>query len=479
MVAAKCSIVWFRQDLRIADQPTLIAAIQRNQPVIPLFIWEPKEYEKWSPGAASKWWLHFSLISLEKELCKLGLELIVRTGSAIKNLLEISKEANVDLVYWNRCYEPALIDRDASIQAHLKKENIHVQIFNGSLLYQPWEILNKQSKPFKIFTPFWKSCLNTGNIETPLDLPASAPPCHTKLKSLPISSLDLLPHIHWDTGLKESWQPGTSNALNQLKFALKQVIPFYIPDRDRPDKPGTSQLSPYLHFGEISPRMIWQAVMAEKHLEMTQKEAFLRQLGWREFGYYLLYHFPNTTDAPLYDKYAAMPWLGNQPGLESWQKGLTGYPIVDAGMRQLWRTGWMHNRVRMIVGSFLVKDLLIHWKEGAKWFWDTLVDADLANNTLGWQWIGGCGADAAPYYRVFNPVLQGKKFDPEGEYVKKWVPELKLLPKKWVHQPWDAPNDVLKHAEVELGKSYPYPIIDHGFARLRALEAFKILNRGQ
>jgi deoxyribodipyrimidine photo-lyase len=469
------SIVWFRQDLRIIDQPALSAAIKRNAPIIPVYIWNPQECGKWQAGAASKWWLHHSLLSLEKELDQLGLKLIIRTGASLANLKKIAEESQADAIFWNRCFEPFNLTREAAIQACLQKEGLSIHAFNGSLLYEPWKILNKQNKPFQVFTPFWTHCLNSASSADPLPKPISATTYPEKIRSESIHSLDLLPHVRWDVGLEASWQPGPEGAHNKLKQALKLVIPNYIPNRDRPDLAGTSQLSPHLHFGEISPQQIRQAVQAEKDLDKNQAEAFLRQLGWREFSYYLLYHFPDTTEKPLHQKYSSMPWLENEPALRSWQNGTTGYPIVDAGMRQLWKTGWMHNRVRMIAGSFLVKDLLIHWIEGAKWFWDTLVDADLANNTLGWQWVGGCGADAAPYFRIFNPVLQGEKFDPLGDYVKKWIPELKHLPNKWIHKPWNAPNEVLKQAGVILGETYPYPIVDHHDARLRALEAFRKL----
>lgn len=470
------SIVWFRQDLRLEDQPALIAAIQQGDPIIPLYIWAPEEIDNWKIGAASKWWLHYSLINLQEELLKRNLHLVIRqANSSLEALLEVIKETNAQTLFWNRCYEPAAVKRDAHIKSILQQNGIQTQIFNGSLLYDPWSILNKQNKPFQVFTPFWKHCLKTNLPTAPLSISQPIASYNQKIKSDPIKALDLLPHIHWDTGLKASWQPGCHYASIQLKKALNSAIPNYLQDRDYPYLNGTSCLSPYLHYGEISPRIIWQAVKAEKNLDPNQAEGFLRQLGWREFGYYLLYHFPHTPDEPLYDKFRHLPWTEDYSLLSAWQKGLTGYPIIDAGMRQLWKTGWMHNRVRMLVGSFLVKDLFIPWQEGEKWFWDTLVDADLANNTLGWQWVAGCGADAAPYFRIFNPVLQGEKFDPQGDYVKMWVPELKQMPSKWIHKPWEAPLEVLKQAHVILGKDYPQPIVDHSEARLKALANFSKL----
>lgn len=465
------SIVCFRQDLRISDQPALNAAIKKGGPIVPVFIWDPKEYPNWTPGAASKWWLHHSLSSLEKDLQTLGLQLVIRQGSTIDNLLEIAAESNADTIFWNRRYEPVNSLNDANIQAFLQTKGLAVCPLNGSLLFEPWEILNKQSKPFQVFTHFWNCCLKTSQPKNPQTSFGSPLPLFKKIRTETIHALDLLPHIHWDAGFKECWEPGSQGALKKLQQGLKCIIPNYVPNRDHPDIEGTSRLSPHLHFGEISPNTIWEAVK-NAGIDQVQSEAYLRQLGWREFAYYLLYHFPYTTENPLQKKFEAMPWSENTIASDAWKKGLTGYPIVDAGMRQLWKTGWMHNRVRMITGSFLVKDLLVHWLEGAKWFWDTLVDADLANNTLGWQWIGGCGADAAPYFRIFNPVLQGKKFDPFGTYVKKWVPELRNLPDKWIHTPWEAPPRVLNDAALVLGKTYPLPIVNHDTARIRALQAF-------
>jgi deoxyribodipyrimidine photo-lyase len=465
------TIIWFRQDLRLEDQPALCAAIARGGPVIPLFIWAPEEEGEWVPGEASRWWLHHSLSHLQEELHQLALTLIFRKQSSLEAILDIIKQTGADAVFWNRRYEPYVVRRDALIEAELRRRGMTVQIFNSSLLFEPWEIFNKQNKPYQVFTPFWKFCSHLEEPTLPLRKPEVAKPYPGHLESEALDHFHLLPTIPWDEGLRKKWRPGTSSAKDQLNIALQQVIEHYIQRRDKPALRGTTELSPYLHHGEISPRMIWQAVR-QKFGKQEGAEAFLRQLGWREFAYYLLHHFPHTPNEALHSDFNGFPWQVNEQALKAWQKGQTGYPIIDAGMRQLWRTGWMHNRVRMIVGSFLVKDLLIDWLEGVRWFWDTLVDADLANNTLGWQWVAGCGADAAPYFRIFNPMTQGEKFDQMGEYVRQWVPEIRGLPDAWIHRPWEAPEEILKQSRVILGTTYPKPIIDHDQARKKALEAY-------
>ena len=459
-------IVWFRKDLRIEDNPALWEAFSRHQPILPLYIWSPEDEKDWSLGAASQWWLHHSLESLHKDLKSIGLDLIIRKGKGLEVLNQVIQETKANSIYWNRRYEPSIISRDSKIKSSLTDQGIDVQSFNSSLLYEPWTIANKQNKPFQVFTPFWKTCLSHGTPNKPLGVPSKTPHKAPSTSTLKINDLQLLPTIPWDKGIKASWTPGTEAAKTHLK-SFNQKIQNYLNDRDHPDTQGTSLLSPYLHFGEVSPRMVW-------HL-LKDVEGYQRQLGWREFAYHLLYHFPKTPSTPLRSDFQKFRWLHNPSHLSAWQKGLTGYPIVDAGMRELWATGWMHNRVRMIVGSFLVKDLLLPWQEGAKWFWDTLVDADLANNTLGWQWVGGCGADAAPYFRIFNPITQGNKFDPEGNYVRQWIPEIAKLSNKWIHQPWKADPLELKMANITLGKTYPHPLVDHAEARKKALEHFQHL----
>lgn len=469
------ALIWFRQDLRLEDNPAFEAALEKKTPIIPLYIYAPHEEKDWAPGGATKWWLHHSLVSLNAELKEFGLNLIITKGDSQKILLELIEQFNVTAVYWNRRYEPMAIKRDSSVKELLHGKGIEVKSFNGNLLYEPWTIKNKQGNPFQVFTPFWKTCLMQGDPSQPTPYP-KIPTTKTVIdKALSVEDLELLPQIHWDKGIQASWKPGAQQAKKILADFIKNSIEDYKTLRDRPDLPGVSHLSPYLHFGEISPRMIWHTIQKQADTSNESVQGFLRQLGWREFAHHLLYHFPKTPSEPLRQDFSQFPWNDNPEYLKAWQKGLTGYPIVDAGMRELWTTGWMHNRVRMIVGSFLVKDLMIDWQRGAEWFWDTLVDADLANNTLGWQWVGGCGADAAPYFRIFNPITQGEKFDPDGAYVRKWVPEIARLPNKYIHKPWEAPELILKANKIQLGMSYPFPIVDHSEARNKALEAFKAL----
>lgn len=465
------TLVWFRQDLRLIDNEALNTAIERRVPIFALYIEDEDKDNQWKIGAASRWWLHYSLISLQEALQKIGINLIFKKGNTLTVLLEIIEETKADAIFWNRRYEPYHISQDSKIKQELQEKNLLVKSFNASLLFEPWDISNKQGKPFQVFTPFWKNCL-LHEIKKPKSLSKKEiVPFHYS-KGEQLKDLKLLPKIEWDHGFKTFWKPGVSYAEKWLDNFLKKNILSYIEARDFPSMEGTSFLSPYLHFGELSPRMIFQKVTAA-YGENEKTFAFLRQIGWREFAYHLLYHFPKTTNEPLRKEFIHFPWKNDPIQLKKWQQGMTGYPLIDAGMRQLWKMGWMHNRVRMVVGSFLVKDLLISWEEGAKWFFDTLVDADLANNTLGWQWVGGCGADAAPYFRIFNPTLQSEKFDSEGNYIKKWVPELANLPVKWIHKPFLASEDVLREAGIELGKTYPKPIVDHDKARILALNSLK------
>jgi len=491
------TLLWFRHDLRIHDHPALCAAAKRGT-VVPVFIWSPEEERPWGPGSATKWWLHHSLESLRRELADIGLRLIIRRGSSLEELQNLAEQAECDTVMWCRRYEPAVIARDRQLKSALKQAGLSAESFNGSLLIEPWEIQTQAGRskaesqptqegdapgehPYKVFTPYWRACMQRGLGGVPLRVPTVAHwPGQTRLPTLSIADLELLPRIRWDGGFCNQWQPGSTSAKELLRTFVKVGVESYPSERDRPDHSGTSRLSPALHFGELSPRMIWQGVLQareqrEGHAAAGLAEPYLRQLVWREFAHHLLYHFPQSPQSPLKPEFENFAWQQNRPALEAWQQGQTGYPIVDAGMRQLWTTGWMHNRVRMIVGSFLVKDLRIAWQAGAEWFWDTLVDADLANNTLGWQWIAGCGADAAPYFRVFNPVTQGEKFDPDGAYVRQWVPELAELPTKYIQQPWTAPEQVLRTANVQLGSNYPRPLVDHQEARAKALVAYESL----
>lgn len=479
------TIVWFRQDLRLADNPALRAALDRDGPIIPVYIHAPDEEDRWSPGGASQWWLHHSLTALAGSLSDISSRLIVRRGPSFETLRELAEAVSADAIVWNRRYEPAAIERDKRIKSALCDSGLAVTSHNAALLFEPWNVATKQGDPYKVFTPFWKATQTLDEPPRPRDAPApgSLQPPHVWPDSLDIGTLELLPKIDWAGGLRDTWTPGEKGAAQQLQWFLDEAMRNYKDQRDHPSMLGTSRLSPHLHHGEIGPRQIWHATRDRLKAganELIRQNAwsYLRQIGWREFAHHLLYHFPKTPEQALYDKYRTFPWRTSRSELEAWQRGRTGYPIVDAGMRQLWRTGWMHNRVRMIVGSFLVKDLLLPWQDGAAWFWDTLVDADLASNTLGWQWIAGCGADAAPYFRVFNPVLQSEKFDPKGAYLRQYLPELAALPDKWIHQPWRAPEDALQAAGVKLGEHYPGPIVDHQQARDRALAALEETKNG-
>ena len=446
--------------------------------MIPVFIWAPDEEKPWAPGAAGKWWLHRSLKSLDVEFNARGLRLLLRKGSSLEVLRHLMDETGASAVYWTRRYDPKSAARDTRIQKSLQQIGADARSFGGALLFEPGAVQTRQGGPFKVFTPFWRACCGleepseTGRVRANFMAPPAWP------SSLALRELALEPVIDRAGSLSESWNPGRKGAEQELNRFLEQAITGYAADRDRPDRIGTSRLSPHLHFGEISPQEVWHAVKEHMVLEggrgvVKGAEAYLRQLGWREFAYHLLWHFPHTANTPLRAEFEDFPWRRNRRNLEKWSHGQTGFPIVDAGMRQLWQTGWMHNRVRMIAASFLIKDLNIPWQEGARWFWDTLVDADLANNTLGWQWTAGCGADAAPYFRVFNPMMQGERFDPEGAYVRQFVPELSKVPSRYLHRPWEAPAEALTQADVALGTTYPHPMVDHAEARRRALAAYQ------
>ena len=481
-MAAAPTIVWFRQDLRLQDNPALAAAVQRGAPVVPVYILDHEGEGRWPMGKASRWWLHHSLTALDDGLRERGSRLIFVQGDSGAVLRELIKAMGAASVYWNRCYEPASIARDKAIKAELTVAGIEAKSFNAALLFEPHTVKNKSGEPFQVFTPYWKYCQSLP-VELPVKLPAGNISAPTNWPpSVELDELSLLPRLGWAEGFAKAWQPGEGGAAKLLRKFIVRTMEAYSERRDFPEMAGTSSLSPHLHFGESGPRQIWAAVRAlsqETGVFPSSRGAqvFLSEVGWREFAHHLLYYFPTTPVSPLRENFAAFPWQKNPGLLRAWQKGLTGYPIVDAGMRQLWQTGWMHNRVRMIVASFLVKHLRISWQEGAAWFWDTLVDADLANNTLGWQWSAGCGADAAPYFRIFNPIIQGRKFDPEGNYVRRWIPELARLPVTFMHEPWAAPLPTLAQAGLTLGKNYPLPVVDHGEARAAALVALKSIRR--
>ena len=470
------TILWFRQDLRLDDHPGLRAAVARG-PVQPVFIWDPEGEGRWAPGGASRWWLDRSLRQLDHSLRSKGSRLLVRTGGTAKVLPALAEEIGADRVIASRRLEPAAIDQERAVAEALRSKGRDLDLHQTALLRAPEDVRSGSGEPYKVFTPYWRSCLRGEAIDLPREAPESIRPPKVTPRGDSIESLGLAPTIAWDQGLAETWTPGEAGAHARLAAFAAGAVKGYGTGRDRPEIVGTSMLSPHLHFGEVSPRRVWHAIGGGRATRPADADKFLAEIGWREFAHHVLAAFPRTAERPLRPEFERFPWRRDAKALRAWQRGETGYPMVDAGMRQLWRTGWMHNRVRMIVASFLVKHLLLPWTAGAAWFWDTLVDADLANNTMGWQWSAGCGADAAPYFRVFNPVLQGEKFDPEGGYVRRWVPELATMPKKFLHRPWEAPPEVLRQAGVVLGRSYPSPIVDHAEARARALAALAETSR--
>ena len=468
-------IYWFRQDLTIKDNPTLTAAAQTGRPIICVYILDQNQNNHWPNGAATLWWLHHSLFRLSESLKALNIKLILRKGSVIEELDNIVQSTGAESLYFTRHYEPYNSDLESQINQHLS-DQIEVKRFRGYLLYEPEAIRTGKDEPYKVFTPFYRCFLKTSTPGAPVRTPKNLISYKKRIASDRLNDWKLLPKApNWAKGFNEYWVPGELGAHENLKDFIAHSGNKYPVLRNRPDVTGTSRLSPHMHFGEISPRQIWTAIKNSPKILEHNGEAYLRQLIWRDFAYHLLTHWPDFPEKPFRKEFNKFPWKTDTKSLQAWQQGNTGYPIVDAGMRELWKTGWMHNRVRMIVASFLIKDLLIPWQQGEEWFWDTLVDANLANNAASWQWVAGSGADASPYFRVFNPVLQGEKFDPIGDYVREWVPELKHIPKKYIHSPWLAPEDILIKAKITLGKNYPHPIIDHSFARDRALAAYKKL----
>jgi deoxyribodipyrimidine photo-lyase len=467
-------IVWFRADLRLADNPALQAAAASGQPVLPVFIWAPEEEGEWPPGAASRWWLHHSLRELESDLNTLGAKLVLRQGPSLDELKTICRQTAATSVFFNRRYEPAVQERDTLVHRELTALGLQVRSFNSALLHEPWTIQNKSGKPFQVFTPFWRTCLQLTNPPLPLPKPRQLARPVRWPAAVSLEALDLLPQKDWASGLRAEWRPGEAGAQERLRQFTARPRAQYEAERDCPAREGTSRLSPHLHFGEVGPRQVWHACKAaQPNSEKWQHWQFITELGWREFAHHLLHHFPWTPARSLRPEFSRFPWREDPVHLEAWKHSRTGYPLVDAGMRQLWRTGWMHNRVRMVVASFLVKNLLIPWQAGAKWFWETLVDANLANNTLGWQWSAGCGADAAPYFRIFNPSNQGRKFDPDAAYVKDWVPELKSVPARVIYN-----NAVDVDGSLHKG-GYPEPIVSSFASRALALEAYTKMRAGE
>lgn len=461
------SLLWLRDDLRLADNAALSTAAAAG-PVLPVYILDE------TLGGAARWWLYQSLTALSGAFAAHHVPMILRRGDPLSVLRSLATGTGAEAIHWNEATEPASRMEDQAVQAGLQATGLSAAIHKGSFLFEPAEIRTKAGDPFTVFTPFWRACLSAPEPARPLP-----PPKHMQVppaaKTDALGDWNLLPTApDWAFAFAGVWRPGETGAHDRARDFLDNALDAYKTDRDRPDIEGVSRLSPHLHFGEVTARQIWHATRRREATGANASgvETFLKEIGWREFSRHLLLARPFILETALRAEFDDFPWADDKAGLAAWQKGLTGYPIVDAGMRQLWQTGWMHNRVRMVVASFLVKHLLIDWRSGADWFWDTLVDADRASNWASWQWVAGCGADAAPFFRIFNPILQGEKFDPQGHYVRKWVPELARMPADWVHHPWDAPAAILAAAGVSLGRTYPAPIVEHGRARARALAAF-------
>ncbi|MFO1118530.1 MAG: deoxyribodipyrimidine photo-lyase [Beijerinckiaceae bacterium] len=464
---ASPAIVWFREDLRLADHPALDAAVASGRPLLCVFILDEGSPGLRGRGGASRWWLHHALAALAAALEKRGARLDLFAGAAGAVLERLARDSGAGALYWNRRYDAAGVAVDRAIKETLS-EAIEVESFNGKLLAEPWTIRTKTGGPFRVYSPFWRALQASGEPPPPLPSPSRIKAAPAPAGTLALETLRLLPtKPDWAGGFRATWKPGEASAARRLAEFLDQELSGYADGRDRPDQPFMSRLSPHLAFGEISPRQIWAAT---RHAEASNPKLargaakFLSELAWREFSYHLLFHNPDLATKNFDARFDAFEWpRRDDKAFAAWTRGMTGYPLVDAGMRELWTTGYMHNRVRMIAASFLIKHLMIDWRDGEEWFWDTLCDADPANNAASWQWVAGSGADAAPYFRIFNPVLQGEKFDPQGEYVRRWVPELKGVPAKFVHRPWDAPHPP---------RDYPAPIVDHAQARARALAAF-------
>ena len=470
-------IFWYRHDLRTHDLPGLQAAANAGA-VIPVFIFDEALGGDWSLGGASKWWLHHSLRALNQSLNAFGGELVIRQGETVAVLETLLAETGARQIFASRQYQPWSDGLERAVREMAENAGTSFKRYPGTLLFEPGSVTTGAGTPFKVFTPFWRACLRGPDPDLPIAIE------HINFHvDMPLSNgldeLALLPTApNWAAGWDARWQPGEHAAQSALAKFLNNRVQHYSEGRDTPGQTNTSRLSPYLKFGEISPRQVWWAAQQHRHSHPEKSAAidkFLSEIGWREFCNHLLALFPEMPDKPFNAKFEAFPWEGNNPTVRAWQRGQTGYPIVDAGMRELWQTGFMHNRVRMVVASFLTKHLLTHWREGERWFWDTLLDADLASNACSWQWVGGSGADASPYFRIFNPVAQGEKFDKEGEYTRHWVPELAQLPNKFLHKPWEAPELTLRAAGISLGETYPHPIVDHKTARESALAAYATL----
>ncbi|WP_425405779.1 cryptochrome/photolyase family protein [Hwanghaeella sp.] len=473
---SKTTIHWFRRDLRLRDNPALSDAAQEGS-VICLFILDDEDAGTQATGAASRWWLHHSLAALTEALKQRGGRLILRRGKAGKIIPDVVSETGADRIVWNRLYEPWSIQRDKQLKSDLTDLGIEADSFASDMIREPWQVETKAGKPFSVFSPFWRAVQDQGDPPSPLPIPDRIYFHTGHVTTDRLEDWGLLPtKPNWAAEFEATWTPGADGAAARMAEFLSGPVNDYKDGRDFPARGATSLMSAPLHFGEVSPRQVWHATRSAMEAGDVRDAAgwsFLRELGWRDFNRHLLFYNPHTVTENFRDNFDSFPWRDDETALEGWTRGRTGYPLVDAGMRELWRTGIMHNRVRMVVASFLVKHLLIDWRQGEAWFRDTLVDADLANNVGGWQWTAGCGADAAPYFRIFNPVAQGEKFDPKGDYIRRWVPELGALPDKYLNKPWEASDKVLAEAGVALGKTYPKPIVDHADARKRALAAFE------
>ncbi|KAA0795837.1 deoxyribodipyrimidine photo-lyase [Bacillus sp. JAS102] len=465
-------IVMFQKDFRLYDNPALFEAAQSGE-VLPLYVYD----ETFSIGSASKWWLHHAIIDVKKQLEALGSTLIIRKGSTQEEILSLVEQLGITAVYWNICYDPDRLQSNQKMKMMLEDKGITCKEFNSHLLLEPWIIKKKDNTEYKVFTPFYNA-FQKQVIPKPTSKVQSIKGVSTLPVNLPVSALHLLPTIPWTSHMESIWEPTEEGAYKTCKKFFSSKLVSYSEGRDFPNQNAHSMLAPYLSFGQISVKLIYHYLINksnEKQCSLFEQQvnSFIRQFIWREFSYYLLYHYPFTVYKPLNKNFEHFPWNNEEELLRVWQKGETGYPFIDAGMRELWQTGFMHNRARMAVASFLVKHLLIPWQEGAKWFMDTLLDADIANNTMGRQWVAGSGADASPYFRIFNPITQGEKFDKDGEYIRKWVPELRDMPNKYIHKPWEAPEHILQKANIKLGDTYPLPVVDHKAARERALCAYK------
>ncbi|MBV8615372.1 MAG: deoxyribodipyrimidine photo-lyase [Acetobacteraceae bacterium] len=471
------ALVWFRNDLRLSDHAALTAAAESGHEVLAVYVLDEDAAGAWAPGGASRWWLHHSLAALEASLRRLGASLILRRGSAVEHLRAIARETGAAALHAGRAVEPWARAREAELDAALAEDGVAVHWHRTVMLFDQDTLRTRGGGPFHVYSPFARACLATGGPPPPLPAPARLAVPSRVPRSDRLEAWGLLPtHPDWAGGIRDTWTPGEAAAQDRLRRFVSATLADYAAGRDRPRAEGTSRLSPHLHWGEISPTQVWHATQA---IEGRGSGKFIGELLWREFSIHLLWHQPHLPDRPLRAAFAAMAYRDDPAGLKAWQRGRTGIPIVDAGMRQLWRTGWMHNRVRLIVGSFLVKHLLIDWRAGEAWFWDTLVDADLANNSASWQWVAGAGTDSAPFVRIFNPVLQARKFDPDGGYVRTYVPELAKLPAPDIHAPWEAAEAALRDAGVELGRTYPRPIVDLAAGRARALAAYARIGVGE